>query len=106
MFLYSYFVIFKLVETMHEQCLGYFKQFRKKFQLSITSYEPHFSSFFNKLNYAYASYTSKIDHCFQSNDNGHFQVLVEVSKDIAEAINKMSPKSYIVSCLLSNFKFS
>ena len=85
-----------MVEARYEQSPDYFKQFRKNFKFFIKSYEPDFSSFSNNLNYTSASQTSKNDHRLQSIDNGHFHVLVEVSKDIAETINMMSPKTFLV----------
>ena len=95
-----------MVEAMYEQSPEYFKQFRKNYKFFNLNYEPNFSGFASKANFAVSSHSNKLDFCNHSIDNKkHYQVLVEFTKESTDLLNKMTSKAFVVLCLLSTFKY-
>ena len=95
-----------MVEAMYEQSPDYFKQFRKNYKFFILNHEPIFSGFASNTNFAVSSHTNKLDFCNQSIDNEkHYHVLVEFTKESTDFLNKMTSKAFVVPCLLSTFKY-
>ena len=95
-----------MVEAMYEQFPDYFKQFRKSYKLFILNHEPNFSGFASKANFAVSSHSNKLDFCNHSIDNEkHYHVLVEFTKESNDLLNKMTSKAFVVPCLLSTFKY-
>ena len=95
-----------MVEAMYEQSPDYFKQFRKNNKFFILNHEPNFSDFASKANFAVSSHSNKSDFCNHSIDNEkHYHVLVEFTKESTDLLNKMTLKAFVVPCLLSTFKY-
>ena len=96
-----------MVEAMYEQSPEYFKQFRKNFKFFFLNNEPDVSDLPSNTNFAFAVHSNQNEFCSQSPANGqpHYHVLIEVTKECTEAVNKMTLKSFIVPCLLSSFKY-
>ena len=95
-----------MVKAMYEQSPDYFKQFRKNYKFFILNHEPNFSGFASKANFAVSSHSNKLDFCNHSIDNEkHYHVLVEFTKESTDLLNKMTSKAFVVPCLLSTFKY-
>ena len=62
--------------------------------------------FASKANFAVSSHSNKLDFCNHSIDNEkHYHVLVEFTKESTDLLNKMTSKAFVVPCLLSTFKY-
>ena len=95
-----------MVEAMYKQSPDYFKQFRKNYKFFILNHEPNFSGFASKANFAVSSHSNKLDFCNHSIDNEkHYNVLVEFTKDTTDLLNKLTSKALVVPCLLSTLKY-
>ena len=91
---------------MYEQSPDYFKQFRKNYKVFSLNHEPNFSGFASNARDAVSSHSNKSDFCNHSIDNEkHYHVLVEVTKESTNTLNKVTSKAFVVLCLLSTFKF-
>ena len=96
-----------MVETMSEQSPKFSKRFSQKLQFVCTGQKTQFSELPPKTNSAFVVHAIPYNFSSQSLDNGppNFNVLIEVTKDCKEAVNKMTSKSFLVPCLLSSFTF-
>ena len=95
-----------MVEAMYEQSQNYFKQFRKNYKFFFLNHEPNFSGFASKANFVVSSHLNKLDFCNHSIDNEkHSHVLVELTKESTDLLNKMSSKAFVVPCLLSTIEY-
>ena len=91
---------------MYEQSPDYFKQLRKIYKFFILNHEPNFSGFASKASFAVSSFSNKLDFCNHSIDNEkHYHVLVEFTKESTDLLIKMISKAFVVPCLLSTFKY-
>ena len=94
-----------MVKAMYKQSPDYFKQFSKNYKFSILNNESNFSGFASKANFAVSSHSNILDFCNHSIDNEkHYHVLVEITKESTDLLNKMTSKAFVVPCLLSTFK--
>ena len=95
-----------MVEAMYEQSPDYFKQFRKNYKFFILNHEPKIFRLRFKSKFCGILYSNKLDFCNHSSDNEkHYHVLVEFTKESTDLLNKRTSKAFVVPCLLSTFKF-
>ena len=78
--------------------------FGKTLNFFLLNNEPDVSDLPSNTNFAFAVHSNQNEFCSQSLANGHphYHVLIEVTKECTEAVNKMTLKSFIVPCLLSS----
>ena len=79
---------------------------RKNFKLIILNTEPDTSQLPLNTNFAFATHSNHNKYCAQLLDDAptHIHVLIEVTKDCVNVVNKMTSTSFVVPCLLSFFK--
>ena len=87
-----------MVEAMYEQSFEYSNQIRKSFKFFVLDKKPDVSKLPGNTNCAFP-----VQFYSQSLENGQplFHVLIEVTKDCIDAINKTTSSYFIVLCLLS-----
>ena len=91
---------------MYEQSADHFKQFRINYKFFILKHEPNFSESVSNANSAVYSHLNKLDFCNHSIDNEkHYHVLVDFTKESTDFLNKMPSKAFVVHCRLSTFKY-
>ena len=95
-----------MVEAMYEQSPEFLKKFRKNFEFFILNNEPDASQLPPNTNFAFANHSIQNESCAQllDNDHPHIHVLIEVTKDCVDVVNKMTSTTFVVPCLLSSFK--
>ena len=95
-----------MVDAMYEQSPEFFKKFRKNFKIFILNNEPDASQLPLNTNFAFAAHSIQNESCAQllDNDHPHIHVLIEVTKDCVDVVNKMTSTTFVVPCLLSSFK--
>ena len=95
-----------MVEAKYEQSPEFFKKFRKNFKFFILITEPDTSQLPLNKNFAFATHSIHNEYCAQLHDDTppHIYVLIEVTKDCVDVVNKMTSTSFVVPCLLSSFK--
>ena len=94
-----------MVEATYEQSPE-FKKNRKNFKFFILNNEPDASQLPLNTNFSFATHLIHNEYCAQLLDNSppHIHVLIEVTKDCVDVVNKMTSTTFIVPCLLSSFK--
>ena len=95
-----------MVEATYEQSPEFLKKFRKNFKFFILNTEPDTSQIPLNTNFAFATHSIYNEFCAQLLDDTppHIHVLIEVTKDCVDVVNKMTSTSFVVPCLLSSFK--
>ena len=83
-----------------------FLKLRKNFNFFILNTEPDTSQLPLNTNFAFATHSIHNEYCAQLLDDAppHIHVLIEVTKDCVNLVNKMTSTSFVVACLLSSFK--
>ena len=91
---------------MYEQSPEFLKKIRKNFNFFILNTEPDTSQLPLNTNFAFATHSIHNEYCAQllDNDHPHIHVLIEVTRDCVNVVNKMTSTSFVVPCLLSSFK--
>ena len=91
---------------MYEQSPEFLKKFRKNFKFFILNTEPDTSQLPLNTNFAFATHSIHNEYCAQLLDDAppHIHVLIEVTNDCVNVVNKMTSTSFVVPCLLSSFK--
>ena len=69
-------------------------------------YEQSPSQLLLNTNFGFATHSIHNKSCAQllDNDQHHIHVLIEVTKDCDDVVNKMTSTTFVVPCLLSSFK--
>ena len=100
-------IIQQNVETISEQSPYFSKFISQKNQFTFSGKRTRFSELRHKTNSAFIVHSTPREFSTQFLDKGqpHFHVLIEVTKDCNDAVNKMTSKPFILLCLLSSFKF-
>ena len=95
-----------MVEARYEQSSEFFEKFRKNFKFFILNNEPDASQLPLNTNLAFATHSIQNESCAQllDNDPPHIHVLIEVTKECVDVVNKMTSTTFVVPCLLSSFK--
>ena len=91
---------------MYEQSPEFLKKFRKNFKFFILNTEPDTSQLPLNTNFAFATHSINKEYCAQLLDDAtpRILVLIEVTKDCVNVVNKMTSTKFVVPCLLSSFK--
>ena len=95
-----------MVEAMYEQSPEFFKKLRNNFKFFILNNEPRASQLPLYTNFAFLTHLIHNEYCAQLLDNAppHIHVLIEVTKNCVDVVNKMTSTTFVVPCLLSSFK--
>ena len=95
-----------MVEAMYEQSPEFLEKFRKNFKFFILNNEADASQLPLNTNFAFATHSIVNEYCAQLLENAppHIHVLIEVTKDCVDVVNKMTSNNFVVSFLLSSFK--
>ena len=95
-----------MVEAMYEHPPEFFKKFRKSFKFFFLNTEPDTSQLPLNTYFAFATHSIHNEYCAQLLDDAppHIHVLIEVTKDCVDVVNKMTSTSFVVPCVLSSFK--
>ena len=95
-----------MVEAMYEQSPEFLEKFRKNFKFFILNNEADASQLPLNTNFAFATHSIVNKYCAQLLENAppHIHVLIEVTKDCVDVVNKMTSNNFVVSFLLSSFK--
>ena len=77
---------------MYEQSPEFLKKFRKNFKFFILNNEPDASQLPVNTNFAFATHSIQNKSCAQllDKDHPHMHVLIEVTKDCVDVVNKMT----------------
>ena len=91
---------------MYEQSPEFLNKLRKCFNFLILNNEPDASQLPLHTNFAFATHSIHNEYCAQLLENAppHIHVLIEVTKDCVDVVNKMTSTTFVVPCLLSSFK--
>ena len=86
--------------------LSFFLKFRKNFNFFVLNNEPDTSQLPLNTNFAFATHSIPNEYCAILLDKAppHIHVLIEVTKDCVDVVNKITSTSFVVPCLLSSFK--
>ena len=87
-----------MVEAMYKETTDSFEQFRKNFELFNLITEPITSALPSNLDVSLSIHSTFNNYCSQSIENGHhYHVLIEVTKECVDTVNKMTPKTWCSS---------
>ena len=90
-----------MVEAMYEETTDSFELFRKNFEFLNLNTEPNISALPANLDNSLSIHSTFKNYCSQSIENGHHNhVLIEVTKEYVDTVNKLTPKTWC--CSLSN----
>ena len=89
-----------MVEAIYEQSPEIF------LKIFILNTEPDTSQLQLNTNFAFATHSIHNEYCAQLLDDAppHIHVLIEVTEDCVNVVNKMTSTSFVVPCLISSFK--
>ena len=83
---------------MYEETTDSFEQFRKNFDFLNLITEPYISALPANLDVSLSIHSTFNNYCSQSIENGHhYHVLIEVTKECVDTVNKMAPKTWCCS---------
>ena len=87
-----------MVEAMYEETTDSFELFRKNFEFCNLNTEPNISGLPANLDVSLSIHSTFNNYCSQSIENGHHNhVLIEVTKECVDMVNKMTPKIWCCS---------
>ena len=100
---------FDLTSRWLKQCLSSrlnLKKIRKNFKFLTLNNEPDASLLPINTNFAFATHSTHNKYCAPLLDNAppHILVLIEVTKNCVDVVNKMTSTTCVVPCLLPAFK--
>ena len=88
--------------SMYKETTDSFEQFRKNFEFFNLNTEPNISALPANLDVSLSIYSTFNNYCSQSIENGHhYHVLIEVTKECVDTVNKMTPKTCCCSLSIS-----